>query len=105
MQARPLDSAVCQTRGYLPIFRPRLANTYDITMISATKRARPSSAGNSGIPEEVPEVVDEVDDAAVVCEVVGVVDVVEKVDEVVVVVDVVDEVDDEGVITETEFEL
>ena len=66
MQARPLDSAVCQTGGYLPIFRPRLASTYDITMISATKRARPSSAGNSGIPEEVPEAVDEVDDAAVV---------------------------------------
>ena len=100
-----MSSAVCQTGGYLPIFGPRLANTYATTMTSATRRARPSSAGNSGIPVVVLEVDDEVDDALVVSEVVGVLDVVGRVDVVVGVVDVVDEVDDEGVITETEFEL
>lgn len=63
----------------MPILVPRLANTYDITMTTVTRRAKPSWAGNSGIPEDPPDFEDDVNDVPVVC---GVVEVVEVVDEV-----------------------
>jgi len=92
----------------LPILTPRLANTYDITMTTVTRRAKPSWAGNSGIPEDPPDFEDDVNDVPVVCGVVEAVELVDEVcdvDEVVELVDEVEvEVDDEGVITETEFE-
>ena len=102
----PIRRAACQTGGYLPILTPRLANMYDITMTTVTRRAKPSWAGNSGIPEDPLDSEDDVDDVPVVCGVVEVVELLEEVDGVVEVVEVVDEVEvnDEGVITETEFE-
>jgi hypothetical protein len=75
-------------------------------MAIVIRRAKPSWAGNSGIPEDAPDFEDDVDDVAVVDGVVEVMDLVDEVGGVVEVVEVVDEVevDDEGVITETEFE-
>ena len=95
----------------MPTLAPLLANAYDITMTTVTRRARASCVGNSGIPEDELDVEDEADDVPVVCEVVEVVELLDEVDDSVEVVEVVDEdededeVDDEGVITETEFEL
>jgi len=91
----------------LPTLAPLLANTYDITMTTVTRRVKASCVGNSGIPEDPLDSEDDVDDVPVVCGVVEVVELLEEVNGVVEVVEVVDEVevDDEGVITETEFEL
>jgi len=91
----------------LSVRRPRLVNTYDITMTTVTRRVKASCVGNSGMPEDEPDFEDDVNDVPVVCDVVEVVEVVEEVDDVVEVVEVVEEVevDDVGVMTETVSEL